>query len=238
MRIVERVAETPEVVTLSLVADGAEPIPFEFLPGQFVTIHLDAHGRDVRRAYSISSSPTRRRAIDLTIKLEARGLASPFLVRKLQVGDEIDVEGPFGKFALADEEASAVAFIAGGVGVAPFRSMIRFLFDRGRQGAIDLVYSCRRPEEIVFRKEFEELARAASNFRFHTTITRATPEEWPSRRGRIAREMLESCVPDLARRRCFVCGPGPMVRSVRAMLVELGLPKTSIVVESFGEIVG
>jgi ferredoxin-NADP reductase len=143
------------------------------------------------------------------------------------------VSGPYGRFTFNEEEDRPVAFIAGGVGITPLLSKLRYLVGRQWSGRIDLVYSVRTADDIIFRHELEELGRQSKNLGVHVTIT-ADGGSWTGARGRITQEWLSSVIVDIAEREVHVCGPTSMAASAQSLLAQLGVPAHRVAIEAFG----
>ncbi len=109
--------ETPEVKTFRLIAPQSRELPFQYLPGQFLTLNLKIDGQAIKRSYTIASSPSRNGYCELTVKREEQGLVSRFLHDRLHVGDELQLTAPLGKFTFTGDDSAAIVFIAGGVGL-------------------------------------------------------------------------------------------------------------------------
>ncbi|HMF98687.1 MAG TPA: FAD-binding oxidoreductase [Vicinamibacterales bacterium] len=204
---------------------------FDYAAGQAVMIA--SHGAETRRPYSIASAPEDARHdgfVELLIGVNDEGMPGPHLT--LDPGALVDVEGPLGAFTFppAPEEMRFV-FIAGGIGIAPLRAMLRHALHVPHRN-IGLFYSARTPDEFAFEKEFRDLA-AAGEIELRQTVTRAADAaEWVGARGRLDRSVLTELVHD-PETLCFVCGPAPMVDEMPRVLEEIGIPKTRIRVEEW-----
>ncbi|MCS6329505.1 MAG: FAD-binding oxidoreductase, partial [Nitrospira sp.] len=155
LRVAKIFQETPDVRTFRLVhpSGGDLPLlPFVFEPGQFLTVSVNIDGKEMKRSYSIASSPCRRTLCELTVKQTPSGLVSNYLHERIQVGDLISVSGPFGKFTFRGHEAPSVVLIAGGVGITPLMSAIRCLTDQAWTGEIFLIYACNTMQDIIFHE--------------------------------------------------------------------------------------
>jgi ferredoxin-NADP reductase/DMSO/TMAO reductase YedYZ heme-binding membrane subunit len=225
--------ETPEVRTFRLTSPSGARLPFVFLPGQFLSIALVIDGKKVRRSYTLASAPTRTGGCELTIKRESRGLVSRHLHEQIRVGDLVSVVAPAGRFTFTEKDSDSIVIIAGGVGITPLMSMIRYLTDVGWTGDIHLVFSVKTRQDIIFRDELEALARRHPNLHITITLTREEGTAWNGERGRISPELLTRVVPNLAARRVHICGPTEMIEPTRRMLAALGVPDKAIHVESF-----
>ena len=188
----------------------------------------------MNRSYSISSSPTQREYVDLTVRREPRGAVSRHIVDLLKVGDRIEAGGPVGKFTFTGTEADSIVLIAAGVGITPMMSVTRYLTERSWAGDIFFIYTCHAPADFIFADEVASLERL--NPKLHVAVTISKPEgtDWKGPRGRISKEWLTQTVPDLASRRIHLCGPPSMMDSTKAILTELGVPPDRLKTEAFG----
>lgn len=229
------VTETPSVKTYRLLPSSNDRLlPFTFVPGQFLNVAFWIGGARMNRSYSISSSPTQREHVDLTVRREPRGAVSRHINDLLKVGDLIEVEGPVGRFTFTGTEAGSIVLIAGGVGITPMMSIIRYLAERSWTGDIFFIYTCRAPADFIFADEVAALQRLNPKLRVALTISKAEGTDWKGPRGRISKEWLTQTVPDLALRRIHLCGPPLMMDSTKAILTELGVPPDRLKTEAFG----
>ena len=235
LRVGSIIKETPNVKTLRLLpVSGNSLMPFTFIPGQFLNLSFSIGGARMNRSYSISSSPTRREYVDLTVKREPRGAVSRHIVDLLKVGNEIEAGGPVGRFTFTGAEAERIVLISGGVGITPMMSIARYLTERSWPSDIYFIYGCSTPAEFIFAKDIAELQGA--NPKLHVTVTMERPEgtDWKGHQGRITKELLAQTVPDIALRRIHLCGPLVMMEAVKAMLAELKVPPEQVKTENFG----
>src|SRR5439155_26307596 len=138
---VVEVAQQVKTFRFGLTNEG--PIPFDYLPGHFVTLHVAPQGVPTKRAYTIASSPTSRDRIEITVKREGQGLVSRWLHDELRVGAEVEIEAPNGTFTFSGKEADRVVLIGGGVGITPLMSVIRYLVATNWPGKIHLILGFR-----------------------------------------------------------------------------------------------
>ena len=229
------VTETPSVKTFRLIpSSGTGPMPFTFLPGQFLNIAFGIGGARMNRSYSMSSSPTEPGYVELTVRREPRGAVSRHMHDLLKGGDPIEAGGPVGRFTFTGAEADSIVLIAGGVGITPLMSIVRFLTERAWDGDVFLIYSCRSPSDFIFAREVTELQRRNPRLHVAVTIDSADGTDWSGARGRISKDLLTRTVPDLASRRIHLCGPPPMMASIRTILDEIGVPADRVKTELFG----
>ena len=235
LRVGHIITETPSVRTLRLQpADGDSVMPFTFLPGQFLNVALSIGGARMNRSYSISSSPTQRDFVDLTVKREPRGAVSRHIDDLLKVGDQIEAGGPVGRFTFDGTEADSIVLIAGGVGITPMMSIARYLTAKAWRGDIFFIYACRSPADFIFANDVAALERV--NPKLHVTVVMERPEgtDWQGPRGRLTKELLAQTVPDIAARRIHICGPPVMMDAVKTLLSELKVPADQVKTEDFG----
>ncbi|HVC20018.1 MAG TPA: FAD-binding oxidoreductase [Vicinamibacterales bacterium] len=225
----ESFAATPRARVLRLDLEGR---PFAFRAGQAVLI--GAHGRHVRKPYSIAVAPgdVRRHGwLELLVQMEEDGGTPGHL--GLEPGVRLDVEGPIGTFTLPDRPVERrFIFIAGGTGIAPLRAMLHDALARWPDADLGLLYSARAPDEFAYAAELRDLA-AHGRLGLHQTVTRRATSAWTARRGRIDLDILTGLVHDPATL-CFVCGPPALVAEMPPLLRQLGVASERIRTEEWG----
>jgi len=235
LRVGNIITETPSVKTLRLLASSnGRLLPFTFVPGQFLNIAFWIGGARMNRSYSISSSPTQREYVEITVRREPRGAVSRHIDDLLKVGDKIEAGGPVGKFTFSGTEADSIVLMSGGVGITPMMSIARYLTERSWPGDIFFIHTCRTRADFIFAEEIATLERRNPKLHVAVTISKAEETDWKSHRGRITREWLTEVVPNLASRRIHICGPPSMMEATKAILTELGVPREQVNTEMFG----
>lgn len=226
--------ETHDVKTFRLISNDEGSFPFAYMPGQFLNIQLTIDGKQVNRSYTIASSPTRTDACELSIKREPIGLASRFLHDQVKVGDVLKISGPFGKFVFTGKESPGVLLIAGGVGITPAMSIVRYLTDRAWSGAIYFLIVAKTENDLIFHDEILWLQRRFPRLNVCMTLTRCAPDSmWSGERGRATESLLMQFVPDLIHIPVYLCGPNEMMDATRDMLLGIGIPGSQIKTEAF-----
>ncbi|MCG2623743.1 FAD-binding oxidoreductase [Arthrobacter sp. I2-34] len=210
------------------------PLPVRSLPGQHLDLRLTApDGYQAVRSYSVASASPPD-TLEITVEELPDGEVSPYLVRKLAVGDQLEVRGPVGGwFVWRPEDASPVQLIAGGSGVVPLMAMVR-AHDQARHPApFRLLYSVRDPESVYYRQELESLAGSSSGLAVDYVYTRRAPAGRPV--GRLDARILASSVfgPE-ADPAVFICGATGFVETVSGWLVDSGYPPERIKTERYG----
>jgi ferredoxin-NADP reductase len=236
VRIVEVVRETADAVTLHLEDEAGRP--FDFHPGQFLTLVLSLEGREVRRAYSLCCPSTGGARVAVTVKRVANGRVSNHLVDHAAEGDRLAVLGPSGSFGVTVDPTARrhLALVAGGSGITPMMSIAASVLAGEPLSRVTLLYGNRRQADVVFAQALAALASLhGERFRLRHVLEEA-PASADVGRGRLDRATAaaELRALDVADAECFVCGPEPMMAEVRAALVDdLGVPAARIHEERF-----
>ena len=204
--------------------------PFPFRPGQYMewTLgHANADSRGNRRYFTLASAPTER-AIQLGVKFHNPSSTFKKALAAMQPGDTILAGQLAGDFTLpknsARDSARKLAFIAGGIGITPFRSMVKDLVDRGEQRDIVLFYSNRTESEVAYRDVFDEATQKIGL----KTVYVMTDGGTRLNAAVIMREM-----PDWRLRTFYLSGPHAMTDAFTATLRGMGVPRTHIKTDFF-----
>lgn len=202
-----------------------------FIPGQFVFLHmLDEGGNSVaKRPYSIASAPGEP-YLEFCIRL-VHGSATGRL-EKMKVGDVVGVEGPIGRFAYTGQVSAA--FIAGGTGIAPFMSMLRYIATRNLRGRFMLFYSARTKDSILYEKELARLQKTNPDIKVVITLTREAPPGWSGECGRISEEMVKKHAGNPAEFSWWACGPVELIDHMKACLAAIGVDVKKLALEGWG----
>ena len=209
------------------------PPGFEFRPGQAVDVVLDERANgDGRHAFSIVSAPFEP---ELVIATRMRDTPYKRALGSLAVGETVKIDGPFGSMTLHQNRSRGAVFIAGGIGITPFMSMLRQAFhdDSGRQ--IALVYSNRRPEDAALLGELTALEKVNRNFRLLPTMTDMSKSEarWLGTTRLIDAALIAEAAKGLPSPIYYVAGPPAMVEAVRKTLNESDISDDDIRGEEF-----
>ena len=201
---------------------------FSFAPGQFVMLSIpglvDSNGRKIAKAYSISSSPDEK-TLELCIVHYQNGALSPTLF-KMPAGSEVTVTGTYGLFVLKEPVPLGAVFIAGGTGLAPILSMLRFLYSKGFKGKLWLFYSMSEPRLFLFR---DELLGYQKNNGLQLVASTSNPgANWLFEKGRVTDAFPGHAAKIPKDSGFYLCGPPAMVIDTVKMLEELGYKKENI----------
>jgi glycine betaine catabolism B len=208
-----------EFLTPALGSFWFEPTRrFSFAPGQFLeytVAHSRPDTRGVRRYFTIASSPTEPQIL-LAARFSRPGSTFKQALKNKRKGDEVVASKVAGDFVLPPDSARKLAFIAGGIGITPFRSMVKYLLDTNQPRDIVLLYGARAEEELIFRDIFEE-AQMRFGMRVVYVISRL-----------IDKEAIRKEVPDFTTLLFYVSGPEPMVQGVSKILAGMGIARRQI----------
>lgn len=223
-KISDIIDETSNVKTFVIDLGGH----LDFRPGQFAIVQLDDERvKDLNRSFSIATSPSKNTHIGLTIKKEGKFTSVIF---EKGIGTKILVKAPFGFFKLNEDQYDKhLVFIAGGTGLAPLMSMIRFIVDNKLDTKVTLIYSCKTEKDFLYYKELNNYKNNKNfNFNFITT----NDSNWSGLKGRININLIKDLMKDNYNDSIyFLCGPTQMIMDISKELQNNGIPSTNIKVE-------
>jgi len=226
------VDETPRVKSLVLDVPGWPG----HRPGQHVDVRLTAEdGYQAQRSYSVASEPENTRLM-LTVELIEEGEVSPYLTSDVRPGDKFELRGPIGGYFVWTVAMGGPLFlVAGGSGIAPLMSMLRYRAAVKSTIPALLSYSSRTFEDIIYREELDQMATRNDGLTVVYTLTRRQPPGWTGGARTIDCSMIETVgIPANARPKIFICGPTSLVESTAQSLLELGHERHLIKTERFG----
>jgi ferredoxin-NADP reductase len=225
----EEVAKGTLLVTFDLLGEEVE-----FRPGQYFFVTLPSLGdedeKGLRRHITVVTSPNERGVLGFATRM--RDSAFKRTLRALPVGTEVDVEPPKGKFALPDETSRPLVFVAGGIGITVFRSMLRYIDEERLPYRVTLIYSNRDVESTAFLDELRELERTLPDFRLVLTMTQDAGWDGETRKvdGEFVEEHIEG---DLNAYTFLVAGPPGMTEGVQSALREAGVRDEHVIAERY-----
>lgn len=228
-----------EVIAVIERAPGVKSFRFKtdkrllFKPGQFFSVGIIIDNQERTKHFSFSNSPTEEGYIEFTKHLTGSKFSDA--LNHLKPGDRARIKAPYGNFTF-EGEYERIAFLSGGIGITPIRSISKFVVDKGLPVDMILLYSNNTKRDIIFKKEFDLMAKARSDFKVAYTLTseEIDKEDWEGKRGYIDADMITAEVPDYNDRVFFICGPPAMVKVLHNILKEkLNISKERIVIENF-----
>lgn len=195
--------------------------------------HSKSDSRGVRRYFTIASAPTEDE-IKLTIKAMSNGSSFKKHLIDMEKGDHMYASCLGGEFILPQNMNEKLVFIAGGIGLTPFRSMIKYLLDKNQKVDIVFFYACSSPAEFVYQDLFAEAEKKLGIKVFYVvTNVNNAPANWKGKTGYINDELIKSEVPDYAERMFYISGPDAMVQSYKKLLRVLKVKQWRIVTDYF-----
>lgn len=213
-----------------------KPVGFTFKPGQAIDLILpETAGLGVegsRHAFSIVSAPHES---ELAVATRMRASAFKDALARLPIGACAEIDGPFGSLTLHRKLDRPAVFIAGGIGITPFMSMLRHAANGAVQQQLVLLYSNRRPEDCAFLTELQRLEGDHRYFRLVATMTAMAQSHlpWTGETGRIDEALVRRVAAELANPVHYVAGPPAMVAALRDELEDSGIDADDIRSEEF-----
>jgi ferredoxin-NADP reductase len=231
-----RLLSRVEVAEGTMAFHFEKPSQFDFKPGQSADLTLsnppetDAEGNT--RTFSIASPPFENQLIFAT---RIRDTAFKRSLKKIPLGTEVKIDSPMGSFTLHKNRAKPAVFLAGGIGITPFLSIVRQADHDSLPHKLHLFCSNRRPEDAPFLDTLQMLAKSNPNFQLVCTMTEMpqSKREWKGETGLINQEMLSRHLTDLQGPIYYVAGPPAMVAAMRQMLVGAHVDEDDIRTEDF-----
>jgi ferredoxin-NADP reductase len=214
----------------------AKPAGLAFKPGQSMNVSLvdppetDAKGN--ARTFSIVSAPYEN---ELVVATRMRDTAFKRVLKGMAAGSRVGLRGPAGLFTLDPADTRPAVFLAGGIGVTPFVSILRDAAHSGLARDLWLFYSNRRPEDAAFLDELMALPKRNSGIHFVGTMVEMdkSSRPWSGERGFLDRAMLERHLKNLAANVYYIAGPPGLVEAMQKMLIDAGVAEDAIHTDEF-----
>jgi ring-1,2-phenylacetyl-CoA epoxidase subunit PaaE len=230
--------ETSDAISMTFAIPGELAQDYAFASGQYLTLRTMMDGEEVRRSYSICSSPDDRE-LRIAVKKVDGGAFSGWALDELKSGDGLDVMTPTGRFGVthAPDEARIHVGFAAGSGITPIMSIIRGILAREPKSRFFLFYGNRATSGILFRQALEELKDRFMGRLSVFHVLSQEEQDLPILNGRLDRDkvlvLLRAMVPASAIDHVFICGPVAMSEEIAATCTELGVPADRVHVERF-----
>ena len=223
--IIKIIKRTPDVKSFQLF----RPSTFEYKAGQFMFVTIPSETGELKKHFTISSSPTEKDFIEFTKKLTGSQYSNA--LDSLKIGETINIDAPYGNFVL-DKTIEKIGMLSGGIGITPLRSMCKYSTDLKLKLNIILLYGNNSLEEIAFKEEMDKLSKENKNLKVVYTLNNF-PSYWNGYTGFIDANMLKKEIPDYKSRIFYTCGPPAMVEAMKKLLGKLNFPKEKIRIENF-----
>ncbi len=229
VRIVQITDITHDIKHIMMQLD--EPKEISFKPGQYVQFRVP--GTDEFRAYSVASAPSQKNAIELIVRLVPGGLSSTYIHEALDVNDEITVTGPYGDFYLREDSLREIICIGGGCGMAPIRSIIFHLKEKGMLRKINYFFGARSKKDLFYTEELMAIEKEYPNFRYIPVLSEPKPDDkWAGETGFVT-QAVERHMHSDGNTEAYLCGPPPMIDAAIRVLAKKGVQEIHIYYDKF-----
>lgn len=207
------------------------PTTMDFKPGQYVQIKVP--GIEVIRAYSIGSNPKDTSNIELIIRKVPKGQATTFVHLALEVGDKVNITGPFGDFYLNEDSNADMICIAGGSGKAPIRSILLYLKDRGMNRKVKYFFGAKSKRDLYYTEEFMKLQQEFPNFEYIPALSEPQQSDnWKGEVGLIT-DVVDRFTGDLSNSEAYLCGSPGMIDACIRVLNKHSIKKENVFYDKF-----
>ncbi len=202
-----------------------------FSPGQFIMVPVkDKEGKSIRRAYSIASSPSKKKQLELLLTRHEGGIASEFF-KQMKEGDSLELLGPMGVFTVREPISNPIYFIATGAGLAPFRSMIHSLLKNKNTTHLVLLFGFRHEEDYLCKEELEKLMKTHKNVSVIPTCSQPKGS-WRGLTGRVTAHL--DAIECNEKTQAYLCGSTSMINEMIPLLLQKGMKREHIFFEKWG----
>ena len=253
LTVKEVVRETPDAVTVKFEVPEALKETYSYTQGQYLTLKFDVNGEEVRRPYSLCSSPFEGE-LAVTVKKVENGLVSSYINETVKAGDPIEVMPPEGRFftKLDPEQRKTYYLFGAGSGITPLISILKTILEEEPLSSVFLLFGNRDEGSIIFYRQLEELSvRFADQLIVEHVLSQPRREKarglagifskgvvnWEGRVGRIDEAMVTRFLQEHPSRspaaEYFICGPGSMIENTKNALLKLGIAQKNIHAEYF-----
>jgi len=224
--VLEVIQRTPEIKTFRLDARGRD---VRYEAGQYFYVFIKVGEQEAEHHFTISSSPTETEKagyLEFTKRITASDYSQA--LDRMKPGDRARLQGPEGSFTLPRKKAD-LAFLSGGIGITPLRSMLRYMVDKGLEHDVVLIYGNRNWDDIAFRDELEQIASTHHNIRVEHVLSEGDfPPGRTGKKGRITKDIVAEIAPDYKERTFYLSGPLKMVLSLEERLAQINVPKKQV----------
>jgi ring-1,2-phenylacetyl-CoA epoxidase subunit PaaE len=235
LKVRQIVTETPDAVTIYF----EQPEPYlDYKAGQFITIILDIEGKEVRRSYSLCTSPFVDPYPGVTVKRVAKGLVSNYLIDKLRPGKTVEIMKPMGNFTTTyhSQNQNHYVMIAAGSGVTPLMGIAKSVLINEPKSKVTMLYCSRSEEQIIFKEALASLStQYGERFEVIHNLTKPSAA-WTGAAGRLDKGRIGEILSAQLQQsdiRFFICGPEGLMQASLEVLQDSGVPKDRILTESF-----
>lgn len=225
--VLEVIQRTQDIKTFRFDIGGRKNVRYK--PGQYFFVTIMVGGQEAEHHFTISSSPTETEKVGY-LEFTKRITTSDYSqsLDRMKPGDWARLQGPEGDFTLPSRRGD-LAFLSGGIGITPLRSMLRYIADKGLEHNVVLIYANKNWENVAFRDELEQIASTHNSIRVEYVLSGPDfPPGWQGKKGYITKELVTEVVPDYKERTFYLSGPMKMVLSLEEQLAAINIPKRHI----------
>lgn len=240
LTVKEVTRETADCVSISFQIPAHLSSDFKYFQGQYITFKLNVNGQEIRRSYSVCSSPLTDADLRVAVKKVKDGRGSIFLNEHVKPGDVLELMPPMGNFYTEMNASNNKEYIlfAGGSGITPMLSIIKTVLKAEPNSKIQLFYGNENEASIIFKQQLNALEQESNGkLKVHHVLNQAdanTPEIY---KGIMTQDkvlsLLKSFVQITSNTEIFICGPTPMMQNVEQTLISLNVPKPQVHLEYF-----
>jgi propane monooxygenase reductase subunit len=214
-----------------LVLKLIEPAEIKFFPGQYMDLTIPE--TETVRSFSMANTTSRDGGLlEFVIKVYPDGQFSHFLDQKVQIGDRLDLSGPFGVFTLREGD-NDLMLVGGGAGMAPILSLLRSMAERGLDRKATYFYGARTKKDLCFEEELRDLEQRLPRFTYVPALSEPSDQDdWDGETGLIT-DVVKRHAENLSGAHAYVCGPPPMVEAAVPLLAQLGVEEKRVYYDKF-----
>ena len=234
--------ETADAVSIAFDIPLAIQHEYQYKQGQYITVKLTVNGEELRRSYSICTSPYSEKELRVAVKEVKDGRASTLMNRTWKVGDAIEVMTPMGNFSsvLSGNNKKQYVLFAGGSGITPMMSILKSVLYIEKQSTVTLVYANRDEDSVIFKSEIEKIVSENAD-RVKVLNVYDTPKTQVSdlQKGLLSVDRVKAIVENYGGVNAdeyFICGPGPMMENIKQALEGLKIVKEKVHIEYFSAV--
>lgn len=242
LKISEITRETADCVSVVFDVPADLKSEFQYIQGQYLTLKIFVKGEELRRSYSVCSSPVADNELRVAIKKVQGGRGSTYINEVAKPGDTMEVMTPMGGFYSPVNASNAKHYVlfAGGSGITPMLSILKTVLASEPNSRITLFYGNRDQSSVIFRKQLDDLVTAnSSRLSVHHILEQGAADEMHS--GQLSQDKINAFVKQYVDLKgdneYFICGPGPMMENAKAVLEQVGAAKDRVHIEYFTAVI-
>lgn len=234
--------ETTEAVSIAFEIPPMQQPEYQFKQGQYITLKLSIGGEEIRRSYSICSSPYGDKELRVAVKEVLGGKVSTYLNRELKIGSSVEVMTPMGNFysLLSGGNKKHYVLFAGGSGITPMMSILKSVLYVEKNSTITLIYANKNENSTIFKKEIDEIKSVNQAINVVYVFEDNASNVPEIQKGIITKDKATALINHLNVSKAdefFICGPGPMMENVKNSLEDLKITKEKIKIEYFSSVI-